>query len=211
MKKTIIILASVLVLAALGIAILIAVQGADTEISLSGVSISASDFGKVFSGDSEERTVQLSDCSAPCKLDVKDISILDEEIRLEVTVQNGGQSHSLPITGKLSSSFKLEDGINSVIVEVNSKVKGYEVLLFEIFNDTEEDILLLESGDGGDALQGVPHIKIYLQDDQDQVYLFEGTLPECFSDLKASDYSKANSQKDSLLWSIDLVTHSAGK
>lgn len=211
MKKTVIILASVLVLVALGIAILVGVKSGDAGVSLSGVSISATDFAKVFSGDPAERTVQLSDCSTPCKLGVKDVSIAEEEISLEITVQKGGQSHSLPITGKLSSSFKLEDGINSIIVEVNAEVKSYEVLLFEIFNDTEEDILLLESGNGEDGLQGVPHIKIYLQDDQDQVYLFEGALPECFSDLNASDYPKANSRKDSLLWAMDLVTHGAEK
>lgn len=32
-------------------------------------------------------------------------------------------------------------------------------------------------------------------------------MPDCFADLKASDYSRANSQKDALLWATDLVVH----
>lgn len=207
MKKIISLILCVVILALLGTPTMATVQTGSSSISLPGVSVSTSDFGIVFSGPPGAKAVQADNYTEECNLDIRKISISDDQISLVAIVKGENQRISLPITGKLSSSYKLEHGINSVIVEVNSKILGYEVLLFEIFNDTQEDILLLESIDNGKYLQGVPHIKIYLQNDDGQVYIFERSLPACLSDLKASNYSRADSEKDALLWAKDLVIH----
>ena len=91
-------------------------------------------------------------------------------------------------------------GINSVIVEVNDDINGYEILLFEIFNDNDNNNLLLNQ-----ELEGKPHIKVYLKNGND-IYLFESAMPEAFANLNASDYGEAKKFNDAL-WAAPLVDH----
>ena len=112
-----------------------------------------------------------------------------------------GNEINLPIEGHLRSSYKQDRGINSIIIEIPKSINGYKILLFEICNDNVESNMLIEEN-----LSKQKHIKIYFQDSDSQIYLFEEEMPYIFNNLKAEDYSKANKIYDAL-WASELVNH----
>ena len=81
--------------------------------------------------------------------------------------------------------------------------------MFEIFNDTTDNEQLVNSLTGQIETQ-TPYVKIYIQDQNNTIYLFESEMPECFSKLAAEDYPSAPKQKDAL-WARELVNYECSK
>lgn len=178
-----------------------------TKQEMNGVVVSSKDFGLIFSGDPEKRTTETRSMMNTSQLSVNSIEMIDDIVHFVIQIRDHGNDVDIPISGRMTSSYKAELGVNSIIVEGKTSVEGYKVLLVELFNDSEEDILLLESIGMEKQLQGKPHMKIYLQSDEGNLFLFEGNLPKCFEGISAVNYPRADSTKDALLWAKDLVIH----
>ena len=80
------------------------------------------------------------------------------------------------------------------------------MLLFEIFNDTENDNLLLDDVNVGGSLCNIPHIKLYLKDADENIYLYEAPITPELSSINAFQYEKADIRKDNL-WALPYVDH----
>ena len=175
------------------------------DFNMFGISLSADSFKETFSGNPHTRDVTVRE-SLPfsANLSLENISINQRNIRVDAQLNTTGGTVSIPIRGLLSAGFRTQTGINSIIVEVQNTTQEYEILLFEIFNDTAEDSLLIVNKE---EYATTPHIKIYIQDIDDNVYLLESDMPECFGFLDASQYPLADKNNDALWWARNLVNH----
>ncbi|HPU62704.1 MAG TPA: hypothetical protein PK304_00965, partial [Mobilitalea sp.] len=177
-----------------------------TEFQSSGVLMSSTEFKDTFSGEPTSRKVAaFSKSDSNTSISIKDIIIDGEDISFIAVLSINNENVYLPVKGRLASSYKAQHGINSIVVDIPESVNGYSFLLFEIYNDADSKRAnLLVSGDK--KLSNVPHVKIYLQDENNTIYLFETEMPAIFSDLKASDYERAYKFRDAL-WASHLVKH----
>lgn len=186
------------------------------SITIAGAAMSEDDFRSNFSGDPELRQSTYAnratyadeeDETLPdSQITIYDIVINGENISFNANITMNGTATEFGMNGLIRAGFKEESGINSTIIYIPDRVNGFEVLLFEIFNDTEEDNLLITPMIGDISITSVPHIKIYLRDENNYIHLFESEMPECFSDFDASQYPEAPKEKDGL-WASELVNH----
>lgn len=132
------------------------------------------------------------------------IVVDDKNVSVNANLTINGSLVVLPISGSLGAGYKTQAGINSAVVQVYEPVNGYEILLFEIFNDTADDNLLLYYAGVGNDYNRLPHIKLYIKSASDTIYLFEAPLPDEFDEILASDYEAADKRKDAL-WALPFV------
>lgn len=69
----------------------------------------------------------------------------------------------------------------------------------EIYNDSEIDRVIVN-----DKFRGKPHLKIYLEDDNENILLFETRIPETLNNVKIFDGEKADVLKDGF-WFVDII------
>lgn len=178
----------------------------DEPIDINGISMTADDFKETFSGKPETRkALQSTRSLSNATISIDNVTINGEGINFLATMWINGQVVSLPITGQLCAGHKSQHDFNSIIINVTEPVKGYEILLFEIFNDTTDNEQLVNSLTEQIETEA-PYVKIYIQDQNNTIYLFESEMPECFSKLAAEDYPSAPKEKDAL-WAKNLVIH----
>ncbi len=178
-----------------------------TDFLTNGVSMSAADFRDTYSGAPSSRmAVSTAKSVTDTSISLSDIIINNEEISFNAALTINNNTTNLPVKGRLSSSYKFQRGINSIIIDIPDSVNGYNFLLFEIYNDSKQDNLLVTNQKDKESLSTSPHLKIYIQDKDRNLYLFETKMPDVFSSLDASKYQKANKLHDAL-WASNLVTH----
>ena len=211
-KKLLSLLLSVVLMGSVGVNAFAAEDEAsvsyEDEIEISGVHMSADDFKVNFSGDPSERKstsvrTKSSSSNMASDINIADIEISGQDIELTAELYLNGTSVILPIEGQLCAGFKAKHGVNSTIIVVPEPVNGYEILLFELYNDTEEGNLLLSSMTN-ENVSSCSHMKLYMQDEDGTVYLFETDMPDCFRELEADDYPAAPKEKDAL-WALKLA------
>lgn len=178
-----------------------------TEIQTNGISMSASEFSNMFSGEPSSRmSATYAKSISDTNISISNIVISGEDVSFIAALSIDNKTINLPVNGRLSSSYKAQHGINSTIIDIPDSIEGYNFLLFEIYNDTKENNLLVSTQSDEKDLSTSPHLKIYLQDKDNTLYLFETAMPSAFSTLNASNYQKANKYRDSL-WASRLVKH----
>ena len=173
--------------------------------------ISRDNFSLYFSGPVSEFALAsqtMRSTLGKTNLTVSDATVTGDQLTCNLHIPVADGYTILPISGKLRSSFRAQNGMNSIIVEVDHKVNGYTVRLFEIVNDTKEDTFLLyQSVDATKSVSGQPHLRVYLEDNNGMLFLLESVLPTSLQGLKATEYEKADKYKDAIFWANDLVEH----
>ena len=172
----------------------------DTGLDAKGISLSKDTFAMKYSGNPENRIQtygELEDTISSA-IALKNINVSKEEVESDIILKSANKTVMFHIKGQLQASYKTQNAVNSAILNISDSA-GYRVLLFEIFNDTQKDNLLINQ-----ELNGIPHVKIYLEDSSEQLYMFEMKLPEEFINIQATRYPEAEIEKDSL-WAKDLV------
>lgn len=170
--------------------------------SITGITMTKEDFRNTFGvAPNEKGRLRSGNSQTFTEMKVSDFVVEDEAISFRIEMCSNNDSTVLELKGKLGASYKMQQGINSTIVEVTENTKGYEVLLFEIFNDNTSNNLLVSN-----ELEGIPHIKIYLKDDKDNIYLFEDAMPNELMNINAEKFETADKTKDAL-WASELVEH----
>lgn len=179
----------------------------NNSIYIDGMKLSGHDFRSVFSGEPETRK-RLSTSRTVQDLTVRmnNVIVQEDKIRFNIAFPVNGEMVELTIAGNLCAGFKAQHGFNSIIVNVPEPVGGYEILLFEIFNDTTDNEQIINSLTGGIKDTQSSFVKLYIQDVEDNVYLFETAMPECFANMLAENYPNAPKNKD-MLWATNLVEH----
>ena len=173
--------------------------------------ISRDNFSLYFSGPVSEFALAsqtMRSTLGKTNLTVSDATVTGDQLTCNLHIPVAEGYTILPISGKLRSSFRAQNGMNSIIVEVDHKVNGYTVRLFEIVNDTKEDTFLLyQSVDATKSVSSQPHLRVYLEDNNGMLFLLESVLPTSLQGLKATEYEKADKYKDAIFWLSDLVEH----
>ncbi len=150
-----------------------------TAFTLDGVAISKDDFRAVHNG---EKTLEECESKKDAKVGLSSISAGDGYIAFYM-MANMGDSYSL---GNFMGQYfgdktRTDQGIDATVAFVSDSTNALTVLLFQVFNDTAaDDELLLHP-----ELSGKPHIKIYLRDSKQNLYFFEGPLPDAFRNMNA--------------------------
>ena len=181
------------------------IASSSEEVNTTGISMTPETFKSTFSGTPNMRNCTVTSAvTQSTHLTLSDISITKRTLTLNANLTTNNTSTSFPITGNLSAGFRSQAGINSIIVEVYEPQKDYNILLFEIYNDSTQDSLLITNTD---TLSTSPHVKLYIQDSSDTMFLFEFLMPDVFQSLTATNYPTANKNYDALWWAHDFVAH----
>lgn len=117
-------------------------------------------------------SAMLQSNSTEADLIINNASISGTTANINLVVNTNGVSSELSISGDLYAGYKQQDGRNSIVGDMISDNSDFEVTLFEIFDDTANDPLLVNP-----SLNGTPHLKLYLKSLADEVLLFETELP----------------------------------
>lgn len=129
---------------------------------------------------------------------ISNVEVKDNAIYLSLSMGTGGKN--IMIGGKLYKSAMTQHGVNSIVVDAKCTDTSYDILLFEIWNDSAVDHQVMYNT----AVKNVPHVKLYLQNTNGNISAFEFPLPAVLNDLDASDYEKADKSID-LLWPLKVV------
>ncbi len=178
----------------------------ETEITTTGITISTLEFQQYFSDLPSKRPSMKSMQKQNTEIVISDIIIIKDKINFNMLLTGDEISIKVPVEGKLTSGYKTQNGMNSIIIEVAEPILGYEFLLFEVYNDVNGRNMLVVD----ESVAKKPHIKIYLKDQNDCMYLFEQAMPSIFAGLNANSYQEANKYKDAL-WAINFVKHNVKK
>lgn len=181
------------------------VYSSDT-IQADGIVMSTTDFKNTFSGEPSSRIpISKARSVSNASISLSNIVINNDTIDFTAVLTVNNTTTTLPVKGKLSSGHKVQQGINSIIIDVSNTVNGYNFLLFEICNDSDKNDLLVANQKNTTTFStNDPYIKIYMQDQNNNIYLFETKMPDVFSNLNANQFPKADKFKDSL-WAVHLA------
>jgi hypothetical protein len=145
------------------------------DMTFSGIRLSPDDFRFAFVGE-EADLLPLSQCTSRSVVlaEITQMTITDRAISfaLSVTLEDGSELLQY-FSGELCWGANRQTGQNSITVRFNKHGSPpvLSPVLFNIYNDTDENDLLTEPG-----LTGQPHLRFYVTDRQGQLYLFETAL-----------------------------------
>lgn len=157
------------------------------ESTADGIIVSVGDFKENFGIAPSKQKRNIKNLEK-VECEIRNIQIDKELLGLEVELKNvDDENEYISMFGNLRASYKAQNGINSTIVEVFENTNGYEVLLFEIFNDTTDNNLLVNK-----TLGGQEHVKIYLKENNGNIYLLELKMIDDLAGISAEDYPEAS-------------------
>ena len=162
------------------------------NITISGESMSIVDYKDIYGRQIEDRkSKQEVNTYQNAVIKINEISISEENIIFDYEIGNYQET----LIGNLYNSSRNMDNL----VAVFKNEKDFEILYFEITQGTELINLLYNTD-----LNGKPHIKIYMKDKDDIMYLFETELPEQFKDIMIDNEDTCDIYND-YLWYINFA------
>ncbi|MBT2284922.1 hypothetical protein J7E78_15375, partial [Paenibacillus polymyxa] len=135
MKKVMSILLSFALILMLNVPVYADSGSNDAPTKYLGTSMPIKEFDKVYgSKNSESHVNKLQSSDALLFLD--EITIDQENVSFNAEIEYNNSKKTLNASGSLRSSYKNEDGINSTVGEMIDQSNEFNVLLFEIYDDT---------------------------------------------------------------------------
>lgn len=123
-------------------------------------------------------------------------------LTLGASVSVGNAHKTLSASGTLYNSIKTQHGVNSIVGALQDGMGNYDVLHFEIYNDTTEDAFY-----SNETWRGRPHLKLYLLDkSDDSILLFETAIPETLRNITVEGDAQALYLYDGG-WFLDFVPY----
>lgn len=174
----------------------------DDSFNVSGYTMSEDYFKSVYGSNPADKEENLetknSETKASADVRISNVEVKDNVISLYLNMGTGVKN--IMLGGEMYASARTQNGVNCIVVDAKCSNTAYDVLLFEIWNDSDTDKQILYNT----ALKNTPHVKLYLQDSAGAISMFEFRLPASLNDLNASDYEKADKAID-LLWPLKVV------
>lgn len=167
--------------------------------SICGRLLSTTEFNEIYCSADYSEKITLANLKIPANLIIKDISVSGTRVELSLEITMNGQLSSTVISGDLYASYKQQDGRNSIVGNMISSNPDYQVLLFEVFDDTANDTLLINP-----SLNNIPHMKLYLSAPNNMLLLFESKLPTQLRNLSFIKNEQIASTKD-IFWFVGIV------
>ncbi|WP_223068313.1 hypothetical protein [Paenibacillus caui] len=164
----------------------------NTIIEDKGVSLTVDGFNQTLVGKKEKRKSLRSQKSLQnTDLQIGDLTLTDGNVSFDANV---GET-AISLSGPLHASYKVQNDMNSIVGDLADQTGNFKVLLFEIFNDTKDDNLLVNHN-----LNAKPHLKLYLLDSDSNILIFETDVPEALSKLDASSFAQVEDNKKEMFW-----------
>ncbi|QNU66511.1 hypothetical protein EHE19_016875 [Ruminiclostridium herbifermentans] len=169
-------------------------------ITEKGIALSVEDFNKAMTGPESERQPKES-CSSykTVDLQIKNLNLNGSTISFDANAKYSGEKSDISASGSLYAGFKAQNGMNSIVGNLEDLTGNFKILLFEIFNDSSKDNLLVKN-----EINEKPHLKMYLLDSNKDILFFEIELPKVLEQLNANAFSEGDSKND-LYWFTELA------
>jgi len=157
-----------------------------------GISLTVDAFNESMVGQVEKRkSLESQKLLKNYDLKLDNFILSGGNVSIDVTVGE----EQVQLFGLLHASYKVQNGINSIVGDLTDETGRYSVLLFEIFNDNKNDNLLINRD-----LQEKPHLKLYLLDGDKNIILFETDLPEALRGLEVGSFAEKEDNKKEMFW-----------
>ena len=163
--------------------------------AVTGRVLSIDDFDRAFVGFDASNIMPRS--AIESSMSISDIVINDSNINFTAILNTGGENTYLEVGGTLKSGTRTS---NTIIVEVENKISGHEILLFEIHNYHGGGRVILDNSNL-DGLYDRPHVKLYLLDEFGRIHLLEAEMPEILSTLQSNNFEQIEDARD-MLWGM---------
>ncbi|MDM5276657.1 hypothetical protein ACN9MH_19435 [Paenibacillus silvae] len=164
-----------------------------------GLALSIEEFNILY-GKPTSNLEDITSIDKNATIKIQKIQINDNQISLSAVVNYNNESRTLEATGELYNSYKQEDSINSIVGDLKDKSGNYEIKLFDIYNDTAKDKMIVNH-----SLENMPHLKTYLNDHQGNIILFETALSKELEHISVNNNEKIDTEKD-FFWFNDVIT-----
>ncbi|MCL1948318.1 MAG: hypothetical protein FWF59_01105 [Turicibacter sp.] len=163
-----------------------------------GIVMSPTEFERAFGGRAEKRIMPRMLQTA--ELTLNEIELNDNTVQLELLLTRGYNEIILPLEGNIYKGNRDEQ---SFLIDIPELANGFEVLLFEVNLSPESSNLLLPTSHS-ESLKANPHVKLYILDENNSIYLFEFQAPQAFFELYSQQFQEIEDLRD-FLWVMDFL------
>lgn len=157
-----------------------------TPVPGAGTALSQAEFARRYGAEplSAESNAAAGEDAA---ITITFAAVRGTHLTLGASVSVGNAHKTLSASGTLYNSIKTQHGVNSIVGALQDGMGNYDVLHFEIYNDTTEDAFY-----SSETWRGRPHLKLYLLDkSDDSILLFETAIPETLQNITVEGEEKA--------------------
>ncbi|MEK3732977.1 hypothetical protein MKX64_11100 [Paenibacillus sp. FSL M8-0334] len=169
-----------------------------SELSGSGIVVSVDKFNELYgTPDSSPDILKNLEKNAEIKIDSVDLH--ENNLRLNANISYGNQEYEMFAEGYLYNSYKRQDFINSVVGDLKDRNGNFEILLFDIYNDSSPDKVITSQ-----EYEQTPHLKLYLTDNKGNILLFELDIPEKLRTISIDSDERIATEKD-FFWFINVI------
>lgn len=169
-----------------------------------GVAIPIEEFDQLY-GQSDSKVDAISNLEKNASISLSEILVKDNTLSFKATVNYDSQQKEVFASGELFNSTKKNMGINSVVADLKDENHNFDIQLFEVFygnqdaktsvlNSSIVDLSLLES----------PHVNIYLTDSNNNLILFEISIPDELNNITMNHNEMTAAVKD-YAWFVNVL------
>ncbi|WP_434752745.1 hypothetical protein [Paenibacillus amylolyticus] len=169
------------------------------EIPQEGIVLPVGEFSELYGKKDSLETIKAVDDDMRASITIEAAFSQNEEVMLKAKINYSNEIKELNATGKLFNSYKQQFGSNSIVGEINDKEGNFDVLLFEIYNDTDTTKAITDP-----MYKTKPHLKLYLTDHENNILLFEKDIPEEFQNIIVKNSEQPDSKHD-LFWFASVI------
>lgn len=176
-----------------------ACDGSSNELGVQGSAYTVEGFAQQFNTDEEVEDKKFS--LHEVTMIIEEAAVQDETIIFSAKIIQNKESKTLSAEGKLFHSFKMQNGINSIVGELQDSSGNFDILHFEIYNSDVLDFFYAT-----ETFKAQPHLKVYLQEvETKKILLFESEIPEELQDIVVTREDHADTSADGA-WMLPFIT-----
>ncbi len=169
------------------------------ESQRTGIVLPVDKFNDLYGQVDSNEIIVPDDNNMKATISIINTASQENNVSFKANVNYNDKIKEINATGELFNGYKKQFGNNSIVGEVSDANGNFDVLLFEIYNDTKSTKAITDP-----ALKTRPHIKLYLKDHENNVLLFEEDIPEAFQNINITNADQANSIND-LFWFASVI------
>lgn len=164
--------------------------------------MSVSDFENLNSRYNKEDLYGYNDRKTPSKITFNKASVDEGKVSFDAIIEYNNETISLNGNSELFHSYKYDNyDANSFVADIEDENENFKVLLFEIYNeDNKKDVTFTSV-----AISNKPHLKLYLTDHEDNIIIFETSIPKEFQKIDDSDIHTDEKEINDLFWFRDII------
>ncbi|MNJ44389.1 hypothetical protein D3C77_394390 [compost metagenome] len=141
----------------------------------------------------------ISNIEKNATISLENIQLQGDVLNFNAIINYNNTEKGLAASGNLYKSYKQDNSINSVVGDLEDSTHNFNVLLFDIYNDSSEDKVITNK-----KYENSPHLKIYLKDQEGNILLFEVDVPKELESVEVSTNDRIDTEKD-FFWFISVI------